>query len=47
MFLASASGGLIGLGLGLIGLGLVATATGIGPAFHAFGLVLLPTLAFA
>jgi len=39
MFLASASGGLIALGL-------VATATGIGTAFYAFGLVLLPTLAF-
>jgi hypothetical protein len=39
MFLASASGGLIALGL-------VATAAGIGTAFYAFGLVLLPTLAF-
>lgn len=39
MFLASASGGLIALGL-------VATATGVGTAFYAFGLVLLPTLAF-
>jgi hypothetical protein len=39
MFLASASGGLIALGL-------VATATGIGTAFYAFGLVLFPTLAF-
>src|SRR5215471_6529083 len=39
MFLASASGGLIALGL-------VATATRIGTAFYAFGLVLLPTLAF-
>jgi hypothetical protein len=39
MFLTSASGGLIALGL-------VATATGIGTAFYAFGLVLLPTLAF-
>src|SRR5215469_6077985 len=39
MFLTSASGGLIALGL-------VATATGIGTAFYSFGLVLLPTLAF-
>jgi fatty acid desaturase len=39
MFLASASGGLIALGL-------VATATGVGTGFYAFGLVLLPTLAF-
>jgi hypothetical protein len=39
MFLMSASGGLIALGL-------VATATGVGTAFYAFGLVLLPTLAF-
>ena len=39
MFLTSASGGLIVLGL-------VATATGVGTAFYAFGLVLLPTLAF-
>ena len=39
MFLASASGGLIALGL-------VATATGVGTAFYAFGLVLLPTLTF-
>ncbi|HZQ64442.1 MAG TPA: hypothetical protein VFA66_04360 [Gaiellaceae bacterium] len=39
MFLASASGGLIALGL-------VATATGVGTAFYAFGLVLLPTLSF-
>lgn len=38
-FLASVSGGLIAFGL-------VATATGIGGAFYAFGLVLLPTLAF-
>src|SRR5262249_46619092 len=37
MFLASASGGLIALGL-------VATATRVGTAFYAFGLVLLPTL---
>jgi hypothetical protein len=40
MFLTSASGGLIALGL-------VATAAGVGTAFYAFGLVLLPTLAFA
>jgi hypothetical protein len=39
MFLSSASGGLIALGL-------VATATGVGTAFYAFGFVLLPTLAF-
>jgi hypothetical protein len=39
MFLTSASGGLIALGL-------VATATGVGTAFYAFGLVLFPTLAF-
>jgi hypothetical protein len=39
MFLTSASGGLVALGL-------VATAGGIGTAFYAFGLVLLPTLAF-
>jgi hypothetical protein len=39
MFLTSASGGMIALGL-------VATATGVGTAFYAFGLVLLPTLAF-
>jgi hypothetical protein len=39
MFLTSASGGLIALGL-------VATATGVGMALYAFGLVLLPTLAF-
>jgi hypothetical protein len=39
IFLTSASGGLIALGL-------VATATGVGTAFYAFGLVLLPTLAF-
>jgi hypothetical protein len=38
-FLASVSGGLVALGL-------VATATGVGGAFYAFGLVLLPTLAF-
>jgi hypothetical protein len=39
MFLASVSGGLIAVGL-------VATATKVGGAFFAFGLVLLPTLAF-
>jgi hypothetical protein len=39
MFLTSASGGLIALGL-------VATAAGVGTAFYALGLVLLPTLAF-
>jgi hypothetical protein len=39
MFLTSASGGLIALGL-------VATATHVGTAFYAFGLLLLPTLAF-
>lgn len=39
MFLASVSGGLIALGL-------VATASRVGSAFYAFGLVLLPTLAF-
>src|SRR5437867_5673528 len=39
MFLTSASGGLIALGL-------VATAAGVGTAFYAFGLVLLPTLVF-
>jgi hypothetical protein len=38
-FLASVSGGLVAFGL-------VATATGVGGAFYAFGLVLLPTLAF-
>ena len=38
MFLASVSGGLIALGL-------VATASRVGTAFYAFGLVLLPTLA--
>jgi hypothetical protein len=36
MFLASVSGGLVALGL-------VATATSVGSAFYAFGLVLLPT----
>jgi hypothetical protein len=39
MFLAAVSGGLVALGL-------VATASGVGTAFYAFGLVLLPTLAF-
>jgi hypothetical protein len=39
MFLASVSGGLVALGL-------VATASNVGTAFYAFGLVLLPTLAF-
>jgi hypothetical protein len=39
MFLASVSGGLVALGL-------VATASGVGTPFYAFGLVLLPTLAF-
>jgi hypothetical protein len=38
-FLAAVSGGLVALGL-------VATATTVGNAFYAFGLVLLPTLAF-
>jgi hypothetical protein len=39
MFLASVSGGLVAWGL-------VATGTGVGGGFYAFGLVLLPTLAF-
>jgi hypothetical protein len=39
MFLASVSGGLVALGL-------VATASRVGTAFYAVGLVLLPTLAF-
>jgi hypothetical protein len=39
MFLGAVSGGLIALGL-------VATATRLGTAFYAFGLVLLPLLAF-
>ena len=39
MFLGTVSGGLIALGL-------IATAAGVGAAFYAFGLVLLPTLAF-
>jgi hypothetical protein len=39
MFLFSVSGGLVALGL-------IATATRVGTAFYAFGLVLLPTLTF-
>jgi hypothetical protein len=39
MILTSVSGGLVALGL-------VATATEVGTAFYAFGLVLLPTLTF-
>jgi hypothetical protein len=39
MFLGAVSGGVVALGL-------VATATRVGTAFYAFGLVLLPTLAF-
>jgi hypothetical protein len=39
MFLSSVS-------VGLIALGLVATATPLATAFYAFGLVLLPLLAF-
>ena len=39
MFLGSVSGGLIALGL-------IATAAGVGAAFYALGLILLPTLAF-
>jgi hypothetical protein len=39
MFLAAVSGSLVALGL-------VATASRVGTAFYAFGLVLLPTLAF-
>jgi hypothetical protein len=39
MFLGAVSGGLVALGL-------IATATNVGTAFYAFGLVLLPTLAF-
>jgi hypothetical protein len=39
VFLGAVSGGLVALGL-------VATATGVGSAFTAFGLVLLPTLSF-
>ncbi len=39
MFLGAVSGGLVALGL-------VATATRVGDAFYAFGLILLPALAF-
>ncbi len=39
MFLSAVSGGLVALGL-------IATASRVGSAFYAFGLVLLPTLAF-
>jgi hypothetical protein len=39
MFIGAVSGGLVALGL-------IATATRVGTAFYAFGLVLLPTLAF-
>lgn len=39
MFLGAVSGGLVALGL-------VATATRVGAAFYAFGLILLPALAF-
>jgi hypothetical protein len=39
MFLGAVSGGLVGLGL-------IATASRVGTAFYAFGLVILPTLAF-
>lgn len=39
MFLGAVSGGLVALGL-------IATASHVGTAFYAFGLVLLPTLAF-
>jgi hypothetical protein len=39
MFLGAVSGGLVALGL-------VASAGGVGAAFYAFGLILLPTLAF-
>ena len=39
MFLGAVSGGLVALGL-------IATATGVGTAFFAFALVLLPTLTF-
>jgi hypothetical protein len=39
MFLGAVSGGLVALGL-------VATASRVGTAFYAFGLVLLPTLSF-
>jgi hypothetical protein len=39
VFLGAVSGGLVALGL-------IASATGFGPAFTAFGLVVLPTLSF-
>ena len=39
IFLGAVSGGLVALGL-------IATASRVGTAFYAFGLVLLPTLAF-
>ncbi len=39
MFLGAVSGGLVALGL-------IATASRVGTAFYAFGLILLPTLAF-
>jgi hypothetical protein len=39
MFLSAVSGGLVALGL-------IGTAAGVGRAFYAFGLILLPTLAF-
>jgi len=39
MFLSAVSGGLVALGL-------IATASRVGSAFYAFGLVLLPTLTF-
>ena len=39
MFLLSVSGGVVALGL-------IATATRVGTAFYAFGLILLPTLTF-
>ena len=39
MFLGAVSGGLVALGL-------IATASDVGAAFYAFGLLLLPTLAF-
>jgi hypothetical protein len=39
MFIGAVSGGWVALGL-------IATATSVGTAFYAFGLVLLPTLAF-
>src|SRR5205814_6913908 len=39
MFLGAVSGGLVALGL-------IATASSVGTPFYAFGLVLLPTLAF-